>query len=809
MRRYWIVGCFGLLATLAAHAAVAGVTGSIQGTVLDPSAKPIAGADVTLEGGSRAVSATTGSDGAFLLSSLPFGDYSVLVQAHGFSADRAQVQVGSGAAVSLELRLKAVPSGDEPVQEQAVTVVARRLRINPSAAVSSQEISQAQISLLPGGATQSLPKVIYTTDPGFVQGSFGQMFARGNHANIQYDIDGIQLPDSPSGTFGDAFSVLDIDRMEVITGGLPAEYGNRLSAVVNILTKTGSQQPGGFLDMNYGSFNTFSPQLAYGGSEKGGRLRYFLSANYESTDRGLDTPEPSSEADQSRGGTAAIHDASTSNSQFGKLDWDLDGSNTLLVTAFNSQRAFQIPDYPAGFKATDPFFGPSYSDAFGNVGGALWTPAGTNDSQLEGTDYAEVMWKHRLDGGSVLQLAPYVKVSTVVFNGDPADDLQASLAGTASNPVTADSFSEDRTTSNLGMQGDFTAHPNDFNTVKAGFQLQAAEAHGPVTILVQSTGGSVSATADSNADHDYQESAYIQDDIRLFPGVVLNAGLRYDAIQDLFADATALDGMFQPRLGLNYSPWTQTKFHLYYGDLFQPAPAEDLRDSFSQVTGNLQPYDIKSEKDQYYEAGVAQQLGGQLISVNTYYKDSVNLLDDTQLLNTAISEPYNYAKGYVYGTEVSVNGKIPGGFSGFMTYTYEIAQGYGASGGLFALSTADLQAAETGGDNFWQYLDHTQINTANAGLTWNAAGFSAGLTALYGSGLRTGFDNEVSLPPHCTMDGTVAYAVKGGSWLEDVKVALDVTNIFDDVYPIFVDNGFNGSHYVAPTAFTLHVVKTL
>jgi outer membrane receptor protein involved in Fe transport len=75
--------------------------------------------------------------------------------------------------------------------------------------------------------------------------------------------------------------------------------------------------------------------------------------------------------------------------------------------------------------------------------------------------------------------------------------------------------------------------------------------------------------------------------------------------------------------------------------------------------------------------------------------------------------------------------------------------------------------------------------------------------------LRTGYDNEVSLPAHCTLDGTVSYALKGSRWFEDVKLALDVTNIFDDVYPIFVDNGFNGSHYVEPRAFTIHLIKTL
>jgi outer membrane cobalamin receptor len=701
------------------------------------------------------------------------------------------------------LSLATAPQEDEA----AVTIQSTRIRINRSASVSSQEISQAQISQLPGGTTQSLPKVLYSTNPGFVEGSFGQVFSRGNHANLQYDIDGIELPDSVSGTFGDAFSVLNVDKMEVITGGLPAEYGMRLAGVVDITTKSGSQSPGGILDMNYGSFNTFNPQATYGGSTDGGHVRYFVSGSYDSTDRGLDTPEPASESDQTQGGTAAIHDASVGNNQFGKLDWDLDDRNTLSLTAFNAQRTFQIPDYPSSFEPTDAFFGPTNADAFGNVGGAVWTPSNTDDYQIEGTDYAEFMWKHRFMNDSLLQLAPYVKVSTVIFNGDPGADLQATEAGTTTTPVTADSFNEDRSTTNLGLQGDYSIHVNASNSVKAGFQAQAAEAQGPISVEYQTTGQSVSTTGQDGADHDYQQSLYVQDDYTPMRGVVVNAGLRFDAVEYLFSDAQSLDGLLQPRLGLNYTPWDETKFHVYYGKLFQPAPAEDLRDTFSQVTGNLEPYDIKSEKDDYYEVGVAQQWGAQLVSVNSYYKNAVNMLDDTQLLNTAIAEPYNYAQGFVYGTELSVNGKLPEHFTDFLTYSYEIAQGSGASGGLFALTPAEQ--AEASEDKDWQYLDHCQIDTANAGLDWSWGGLSLGATGLYGSGLRTGPFNSVSLPPHFSMDATASYALTGSRWLEDVKVALDVTNVFDNVYPVFVDNGFNGSHYVAPTGFTLHVIKTL
>src|SRR3954452_5534402 len=181
-------------------------------------------------------------------------------------------------------------------------VKAKKRLIQTSSATSSTEIDQKEIRQLPRGSEISLPSLLTTTTPGAVAGTFGQTFFRGNHANIQYQIDGVQMPESPSNTFGQAFSPRNIDHMEVITGGIPAEFGQRLSAVVNIVTKSGSEKPEGEIELNYGSFNTASPHLIYGGTNKAGDLRYFFSLNYNTTDRGLDSPHPESVASQLQGG---------------------------------------------------------------------------------------------------------------------------------------------------------------------------------------------------------------------------------------------------------------------------------------------------------------------------------------------------------------------------------------------------------------------------------------------------------------------------------------------------------------------------
>src|SRR5258708_116830 len=156
----------------------------------------------------------------------------------------------------------------QPVKAEAdeFVVTARRSLLNASASSSRTEISAKQINAMPQGASVSLPKLLVSTNPGMVRGDLGQVFTRGNHANLQYQIDGIQLPDSVGGSFGEAFTPVNIDHMEILTGGLPPEFGSRLAGVVNIVTKSGTTEPGGEIGISYGSYNQVSPYATYGGS---------------------------------------------------------------------------------------------------------------------------------------------------------------------------------------------------------------------------------------------------------------------------------------------------------------------------------------------------------------------------------------------------------------------------------------------------------------------------------------------------------------------------------------------------------------
>src|SRR6476661_6208354 len=109
--------------------------------------------------------------------------------------------------------------------------------------------------------------------PGVAQDSFGQLHLRGEHANLQYRINDVLLPEGITG-FGQELSPRFVDTLHLITGSLPAQYGFRTAGVVDIHTKSGAFDPGGVATIYGGRYETINPSFEYGGSE--GNLNYFV-----------------------------------------------------------------------------------------------------------------------------------------------------------------------------------------------------------------------------------------------------------------------------------------------------------------------------------------------------------------------------------------------------------------------------------------------------------------------------------------------------------------------------------------------------
>jgi outer membrane receptor protein involved in Fe transport len=799
-----------LVALFSLQSAFAGTDGTLTGTVLDPQEIALSNASVkvmTTDG--KLVKETTSSlTGEYQLFPLTFGDYQLVVEAPGFAPYQMQVHVAAGGSTQEDVHMSAKGAAQEMVLE----VKAKRHLVQNSSSQSSTTVTKEQIAAMPQGDQISLPKLLETTSPGVVAGPFNQVFIRGNHANIQYQIDGIQLPDSASGTFAEAFSPRNIDHYELITGGIPSEFGERLAGVMNIVTKTGPESPGGALEMNYGSYNTISPQAVFGGSNASGDTHYYLSANYHKTDRGIDTPQPETTADDTKGGTDAIHDENIGNNEFGKIDWLLGNDNKISLILFQSYNSYEIPNFPSSFDPHDPYFNSTSgaNDQWGN-GGFGYRAPNTNDVQFNRDAYAQLVWKHTFSEKSFLQVAPYWKYSGVRVDNDPTNDLApANPANTAlyNTGNSATSFTLNQHVNNEGVKADYSLRPDSRHLVKAGVQVQSSQSHDDYSISSLSGGATVPTSFSGGSDDKgYEEAAYVQDDFQMNKAWSLNVGVRMTGVQFNFGDEKSSSDQLQPRVGLNYLATETTKLHAFYGRLFQPASLENLRTAFDQANGGSTTanfYDIKPETDNYFELGVDQQVGeAHVTSVNVYYKAATNMLDDTQLLNTSIASPYNFATGYAYGVEYSLHGRLDANWSDYFNYSYEIAKGKNISGGTFAQDPASIP------QNTYLFLDHVQVHTANAGLTYSKDQYYGTAQALFGSGLRTGDQNQFSLPSHFSFDLSGGYNFTGESFWSKWKLSGDILNITNNVFPITIANGFNGSHYAAGREFFIRLSKEI
>src|ERR1700719_3255439 len=123
--------------------------------------------------------------------------------------------------------------------------------------------------------------------PGVAQDSFGQLHVRGHHANLQYRIDDVLLPESIPG-FGQELQTRFADNISLMTGALPAQFGFRETGVIDIHTKNGAAFINSEASIYVGSFDTFVESLERGGVT--GKLSYYVLQSYLHDGIGIENP---------------------------------------------------------------------------------------------------------------------------------------------------------------------------------------------------------------------------------------------------------------------------------------------------------------------------------------------------------------------------------------------------------------------------------------------------------------------------------------------------------------------------------------
>jgi outer membrane receptor protein involved in Fe transport len=618
---------------------------------------------------------------------------------------------------------------------------------------SSYDFDREAMQALPQGTNTPVDKVLLQA-PGVTQDSAasGQLHVRNEHANLQYRINGIILPDGVSG-FGQVLQSDFMGSIALITGALPAEYGNRTSGLVDIQTKSGSQDPGGKISVYGGSQRTVTPNIDYGGTV--GETDYFFTGRHFTSDEGIENPTSS---------LFPIHDDTEQGAAFGYVSSLLSPTTRLSFITGSSVQHFQIPNSPDQI----PMF-----PAFGvtNFNSAL-----VNENQLE-QNYYDVLALQRKLGDTDLQLAYFARYSDLHFTPDKVGDII--FNGVASN-VERRSFVN-------GVQGDGSYRFNDANTLRSGFYVsgERTTADNLSTVLpVDSAGEPIDAPfniPDNVSKTGWLLGGYVQDEWKLTDKLTLNAGIRFDQMYQ-FVDAN----QFSPRVNLVYKPFAGTTFHAGYARYFTPPSQVLAGPTKLSVTQNttIQP-DINRddpvlpERSNYFDVGVTQRLlPGFELGVDGYYKQATDLLDDGQFGAALVLDGFNYAKAFNEGIEVKATYER-GGFKAYGNIALAEQKATDIVSNQFLFDPSEFTFIA----NHYIYTDHSQLVTASAGVSylWNDTLFTADM--IYGSGLRSGFANTSNVPGYAQVNLGVSHDFTFTN-ARPLTLRFDVVNLFDTIYEI-------------------------
>jgi outer membrane receptor protein involved in Fe transport len=629
-----------------------------------------------------------------------------------------------------------------------------RNALSPDTGSSQYVIDHKAIAQLPLGASTPMNQVLLQA-PGVVQDSYGGLHVRGDHANLQYRINGVIIPESISG-FGQTLDTRTIQTVKLLDGALPAQYGLRTAAVVDITTRSGHDLGnGGSVGITGGSFGTLNPNASIWGNAD--RWSWFFTGNYMENDAGIENPTASRKP---------IHDHTNQARGFGDISYLVNDSTRLSFLFGVSNNRFEIPNNPG------------QQPAFGYLDTVDFNSADLNERQRENTRFGVLALQGTL-GATNYQVSLGQRYTSVAYSPDRIGELMF-------NGVASDVGRSNRAST---LQADFAMPMGSSHTLRYGLygSFERAASGNDAWVFPADADGNQSSTTPLNILDNSRLiaktwSAYVQDEWSIGEDWTLNYGLRGDQYQ-----LTRTESQLSPRLGVVWQASDSTVVHAGYSRYFTPPATEMIASSniakFDGTTnavadsGNNTPL---AERSDYFDAGIQQSIGAAwTLGVDAYYRKVRRLQDEGQFGSALVYSTFNLADGRVKGVEFTAN-YAQGALSAYFNASLGKAMGRRIITSQYNFDPADLAYI----DNHWILLDHDQKLTSSGGINYALDDRTkVGADYLFGSGLRKDGDvpNGASLPAYFQLNLNVSHDFMLGD-SGDLHTQLAVLNVLDRSY---------------------------